>query len=143
MITKKQKLVLLAVTSLIAFTIFSGSFININALENTISSTYGDDMGEKGNYPRCPRGLLKDSVNELKDSGVLDDNDVKNIDSYMLKEKEAKEAEMKEKIYNFESEKIDNMVKENSITKEKGDKLKSTVKENIEEMRTNRRGKNK
>ncbi len=143
MITKKQKLVLLAVTSLISFTIFSGSFININALENTISSTYGDDMGEKVNYPRCPRGLLKDSVNELKDSGVLDDNDVKNIDSYMLKEKEAKEAEMKEKIYNFESEKIDNMVNENVITKEKGDKLKATVKENIEEMITNRRGKNK
>ena len=44
---------------------------------------------------------------------------------------EDKEKEMKDKIYNMECEKIDKMVSEKVITKEKGEKLKAAVKANL------------
>ena len=50
-----------------------------------------------------------------------------NQDSYMIKEREVKEKEIKEKIYNDECEKIDKMVSNKIITKEKGEKLKQAI----------------
>lgn len=118
-----------------------GRVLKVNALENEItSSTYADD----NSCPRCPcprvgGGLLKESVDELKESGSLTEDDVKNINSYMTKDRESKEAEMKDRIYKAECEKIDKMVSEKVISKEKGEKLKEAVKENIQNMKRNMR----
>ncbi|MCC3862761.1 hypothetical protein K0040_00360 [Terrisporobacter petrolearius] len=116
-----------------------GGVIKVNALENEMtSSIYVDDSYcPKCPYPRGGRGLLKESVNELKEMGSLTEDDVKNINSYMTKDRESKEAEIKEKIYKTQCEKIDKMVSEKVISKDKGEKLKETVKENTQNMKRN------
>ena len=74
-------------------------------------------------------------MDDLQESGVLTDKDIKNIDEYMDKERTKKNAEMKEEIYKSECERIDTMVSQKVITKEKGNKLKSAViKENLDEF---------
>ena len=135
---KKQKLIaLLIIAPSIIFATLCGGSLKASAMENTVSTTYSDDKGYKCPCPRGSMGLLKESVNQLKESGLLSDEDVKKIDSYMTKDRESKEAEIKEKIYNEECEKIDAMVSQKIITKEQGEKLKSTVKENIQNMKRN------
>lgn len=139
---KNNKLVVSLFTFAIVLGTLCGGALKVNALEkSSVSSTYNDDNScYKG---PCPRGggLLKESVNELKESGTLTEEDIKNIDSYMTKDREAKEAEIKEKIYNHECEKIDKMVSEKVISKEKGEKLKAAVKENIQDMKRNMKNK--
>ena len=58
-------------------------------MENTLTAVYDDE-----NNVRCPcpmgRGVLRESVDELKKSGTLSEDDVKNIESYMVKDREAK-----------------------------------------------------
>ena len=134
---KSNKLAVLTIISSIIFANLCGGVINANALEvTTTTSTY-----DGNNCPKCPcprgGGLLKESVSELKESGTLTEDDVDNINSYVTKEREKKEAEIKEEIYKSECEKIDKMVSEKVITKEKGEKLKAVVKENIQNMRRN------
>lgn len=131
----------------IALTIFTLSIIfgalcvgglKADALESTTTTyTYSEDNSSP--MCPCPRGgrVLKESISELKESGALTEDDVKKIDSYMIKDREAKEAEIKEQIYNAECEKIDKMVSEKVISKEKGEKLKASVKENIQDMKRN------
>ena len=87
--------------------------------------------------------MLRESINYLKEKGTLTDDDIKNIDSYMIKEREVKEKEIKEKIYNDECEKIDKMVSNKIITKEKGEKLKVEVKENLQQMKRHMKRNNK
>lgn len=136
---KNNKVVALTIFTLaIIFGTLCGGVLKADALGNT---TYSSTYSEDNSHPKfpCPRGgcVLKESVSELKESGALTEEDVKNIDSYMTKDRQAKEAEIKEKIYNAECEKIDKMVSEKVITKEKGEKLKATVKENIQDMKRN------
>ena len=136
---KNNKIVALTIFTLaiIFGTLYEGN-LKVDALGNTTySSTYSEDNSSP-KFP-CPRGgwVLKESVSELKERGALTEEDVKNIDSYMIKHRQAKEAEIKERIYNAECEKIDKMVSEKVITKEKGEKLKVTVKENIQDMKRN------
>ena len=128
---------LVIVTLSIIFGTLCGGTLKVNALGNEItSSTYvNDNSCPKRLCPRVEGGLLKESINELKESGNLTEDDVKNINSYMTKDRESKEAEIKEKIYKVECEKIDKMVSEKVISKEKGEKLKETVKENIQDMK--------
>ncbi|WP_343347429.1 hypothetical protein [Terrisporobacter petrolearius] len=130
---------LVIITLSIIFGTLCGGVVKVNALENEItSSTYVDDS-YCPKYP-CPRfgsGQLKESVNELKESGSLTEEDVKNINSYMTKDSESKEAEIKERIYKTQCEKIDKMVSEKVISKEKGEKLKETIKENTQSMKRN------
>lgn len=97
-----------------------------------ILCTSGLKVSAMDHQHRCPRnGSLRESVDELKENGILTEDDVKNIHSYMIKDRQAKEKEMKDKIYNMECEKIDKMVSEKVITKEKGEKLKAAVKANL------------
>lgn len=108
-------------------------------VEANNTSTYEMNSDDKNQvYPDpCPGGrrggpcILKDSIAKLKESGDLTSDDVKNIENYMANERIQKQAKMKEKIYNLECEKIDNMVVKKIITKEKGDKLKEAIKKNI------------
>ena len=137
---RTNKSVGLVIISLaLIFGTLCGGVIKVNALENEMtSSTYVDDS-YCPKYP-CPivgGGLLKKSANDLKESGNLTEEDVKNINSYMTKDRESKEAEIKERIYKTQCEKIDKMVSEKVISKEKGEKLKETVKENTHNMRRN------
>ena len=117
---------------------------NLAVLTILLSVIFANLCGSISSYAYdgndCPKhhlrgGLLKESVSDLKESGALTEDDVNNIKSYMTKERENKEAEIKEKIYKNECEKIDKMVSEKVITKEKGEKLKASVKENLENMK--------
>ncbi len=130
---------LVIITLFIILGTLCGGALKINALENEItSSTYVDDSScTKCPCPRVKGGLLKESINELKENGSLTEDDVKNINSYMTKDRESKEADIKEKIYKIECEKIDRMVSEKVISKEKGEKLKEVVQENIQNMKRN------
>ena len=124
---KSKKLAVLTIISSMILANLWGGAINSNALEVAKSSSTYDD----NNYPKYPYqrggGLLKESVSELKESGALTEDDVNNINSYMRKDRESKEAEIKNQIYKSECEKIDKMVNEKVITKEKGEKLKQAI----------------
>ena len=69
-------------------------------------------------------------LKELQESGVLTESDVKKIDEYQKAQMEARKAEMKEK----RNEEINNMVKENVITKEKAQKLIEALDKKMESM---------
>lgn len=75
------------------------------------------------------KAIFEESIKELKKSGVLTSEDIKNIESYMQKEHEQREAEIKKK----RDEKIDNLVKENVLTIEKANKLKEAIDKNVKE----------
>lgn len=136
---KNNRTIALTIFTLsIIFGALCGGSLKADAVESTTTtSTYSEDNSS----PKCPcpRGgrVLKESVSELKENGTLTEDDVKNIDSYMTKDRQSKEAEIKKQIYNAECEKIDKMVSEKVITKEKGEKLKASVKENIQDMKRN------
>lgn len=139
---RTNKLVgLVIITLFIILGTLCGGALKVNALENEVaSSTYIDDSScPKCPCPRVEGGLLKESINELKENGSLTEDDVKNINSYITKDRESKETEIKERIYKIECEKIDKMVSEKVISKEKGEKLKEAVKENIQNMKRNRK----
>lgn len=99
-----------------------------------------DLLISKDNDKPGPRGccggkrvpLLKESVDELQKSGILSEKDVKNIDTFIKKERDERMSQVKDQIYNEECTKIDKMVSEKVITKDQGDKLKAAVKENLE-----------
>ena len=57
---------------------------------------------------------------------------MKNIDTFIKKERDERMSQVKDQIYNEECTKIDKMVSEKVITKDQGDKLKAAVKENLE-----------
>ena len=138
MIRNNKFIALLIITPAIVLGTLFSEVVKVNAMENTLSAVYDDE-----NNGRCPcprgRGVLRESVDELKKSGTLSEDDVKNIESYMVKDREAKEEEIKNKIYNAECEKIDKMVEQKVISKEKGEKLKLTVKDNLQDMKRNMR----
>lgn len=132
---KNNKLAVLIFSAAIILGGLFGEISKVDALESATNiSTYNDDTSCR-KYP-CSRGgfFLKESINKLEESGTLTKEDVKKIDSYMIKDRQAKDDKIKEEIYNSECEKIDKMVSEKVITKEKGEKIKATVKENIQNM---------
>lgn len=115
------------VTGLSAFLIF-GNILYSNA------ATY-PDTNQKS--PKChgfcaKKPMLKESVDQLQKGGVLSEDDVKNIEIFINKERELMEKDMRSKVYKEECSKIDKMVSEKVITKDQGDKLKAAVKENLE-----------
>ena len=128
------------IISFIVFATLCKTDFSVDAMDNTQNSVRKEDKCP------CPRGqdpLLRESINDLKEKGTLTEDDIKNIDSYMIKEREVKDKEIKEKIYNDECEKIDKMVSNKIITKEKGEKLKVEVKENLQQMKRHMKRNNK
>ena len=123
----KNKKILVGLMSLAI--VFGSGAVMINAEEvNNNTSTIEDRCcPPNGQHMRRGKEIFDNSVNELKKSGVLDDKDVKNIENYNTKKME----EMKKKRHS----RIDEMVEQNVITKEKGEKLKSTIDKNIEAER--------
>lgn len=112
----------------------SSSSLNI-ANANTIGNEkYPTNTKQELN--ECPRHhkrgkfVFEKSIKELKDSGVLNDEDLKKMDEYNKKLEEQRKEEMKKKRH----ERIDSMVNENVISHQKGEKLKQAIDKNIEEL---------
>ena len=108
-----------------------------------LATLYGDYNEAYDYFKLLPRNIYTNMYlllfSNIIDLPSEDIDDVKNIESYMVKDREAKEEEIKNKIYNAECEKIDKMVEQKVISKEKGEKLKLTVKDNLQDMKRNMR----
>lgn len=94
--------------------------VNANTIDNTKEYPKHHSVGKKA---------MEKSITELKGSGVLNDEDIKKIDEYNKKLEEKRRDEMKKRRY----EVIDNMVNENVISHQKGEKLKQAIDKNIEQ----------
>ncbi|MGX4598542.1 hypothetical protein [Faecalimicrobium sp. JNUCC 81] len=118
---------------LMTLMIGSSNFQIVNA--STIENEESSKTNTTESIKQCPkhhrRGkvVFEKSIRELKDSGVLNDEDIKKIDEYNKKLEEKRNTEMKKK----RDEVIDNMVNENVISHQKGEKLKQAVDKNIEQ----------
>ena len=80
------------IISFIVFATLCKTDFSVDAMDNTQNSVRKEDKCP------CPRGqdpLLRESINDLKEKGTLTEDDIKNIDSYMIKEREVKEKEIK------------------------------------------------
>lgn len=118
---------------LMTLMIGSSNFQIVNA--STIENEESSKTNTTESIKQCPkhhrRGkvVFEKSIRELKDSGVLNDEDIKKIDEYNKKLEEKRNTEMKKK----RDEVIDNMVNENVISHQKGEKLKQAVDKSIEQ----------
>ncbi len=127
---KKHLIKTIAISTMLI--VGSGQGIYANNIQENISSatsTYQEPcMKQPPHKHMRGKHLIKESVEELQKSGVLTNEDVKNIDAYHQKLREQRKEEMKKK----RDAMIDDMVTQKVITKEKGEKLKSTIDKNIE-----------
>lgn len=88
----------------------------------------GKGQGQRKGEGRQGRGqIFMKSVEELQQSGVLSEDDVKNIQDYHVKNREERQKRM----YNETCTKIDEMVEQKIITAEQGQKLKEAVENNM------------
>ncbi len=111
-------------SSAIIMTSICLSFSNIHANAEQITS-------EPHEHCLKREGSMRKSINQLKDEGVLTEKEVNNIYNYMNEQRKNNEMNMKERIYLEKCKKIDDMISKNIISKEKGEKLKVTIKQNI------------
>ena len=109
--------------SILGLTLISSSFNLVNAQELT---TQPESKYEQ-QHPNCKmmhrKSIFKESVESLEVQGVLTQDDVKNIKEYCKQQMIKKEKEKS-------IERVEQMVKENIITKEKGEKLKDAINSN-------------
>ena len=110
-------------SSILGLTLISSSFNLVNAQELT---TQPESKYEQ-QHPNCKmmhrKSIFKESVESLEVQGVLTQDDVKNIKEYCKKQMIKKEKEKS-------IERVEQMVKDNIITKEKGEKLKDAINSN-------------
>ncbi len=92
----------------------NNNITNASKLAITEITNKNDENCKCGHHHRGKK-LFDESINELKESGVLSESDINKINEYMKKEHEQRKAEMKKK----RDEKIDTMVNENVIRKDK------------------------
>lgn len=111
------------VSSILGLTLISSSFNLVNAQELT---TQPESKYEQ-QHPNCKmmhrKSIFKESVESLEVQGVLTQDDVKNIKEYCKQQMIKKEKEKS-------IERVEQMVKDNIITKEKGEKLKDAINSN-------------
>ena len=110
-------------SSILGLTLISSSFNLVNAQELT---TQPESKYEQ-QHPNCKmmhrKSIFKESVESLEVQGVLTQDDVKNIKEYCKQQMIKKEKEKS-------IERVEQMVKDNIITKEKGEKLKEAINSN-------------
>ena len=110
-------------SSILGLTLISSSFNLVNAQELT---TQPESKYEQ-QHPNCKmmhrKSIFKESVESLEVQGVLTQDDVKNIKEYCKQQMIKKEKEKS-------IERVEQMVKDNIITKEKGEKLKDAINSN-------------
>lgn len=141
----KRKIVFMSVVTLVVLTIgiFKEGVYGKNSLNeaNNTDTTATYVSAEKTSTTEAStivpvehkhRGKEKfeSTLKELQESGVLTEADVKKIEAYQKSQMEARKAEMKQR----RNEEINNMVKENVITKEKAQKLIEALDKKMEGM---------
>nr|WP_294571189.1 hypothetical protein [uncultured Romboutsia sp.] len=106
--------------SILGLTLVSSNFNLSNAQE---LSTQPKNSCEQ-QHPNCKmmhkKSIFKESIEKLELEGTLTQDDVKNIKKYFKEQMIKKEKEKS-------IEHVEQMVKDNVITKEKGEKLKQAI----------------
>lgn len=121
----KLKRIGLALFACLSIILFNGVYNELNAIDNSYNCGCSNNPKHEHREGRRP-DILRSSIEELQRSGVLDKEDVAKIKEFN-KKKMKEEATKKYSI-------IDEMVSENVITKEKGQKLKAMISQKVEEF---------
>ena len=90
--------------------------------QKTSTTTHPEHKGHRHGF--------ESTLKELKESGVLTDDDIKKIEEYNKAQIEKHRAQMKQK----RNEKINNMVNQNVITKEKAQKIIEALDKQMQEL---------
>ena len=108
-------------SSILGLTLISSNFNLLNAQELIITQPESKYEQQHQNCKMMHRkSIFKESVESLEVQGVLTQDDVKNIKEYCKQQMIKKEKEKS-------IERVEQMVKDNIITKEKGEKLKDII----------------
>ena len=114
---KKKNIV---VASMLSLALLSCNFNLSNAQELSFEPKNSCEQQYKNGKMMHRKSIFKESVENLEIQGVLTQDDVKNIKEYCREQMIKKEKEKS-------IEKVEQMVKDNEITKEKGEKLKQAI----------------
>ena len=114
---KKKNIV---VASMLSLALLSCNFNLSNAQELSFEPKNSCEQQNKNGKMMHRISIFKESVEFLELQGVLTQDDVKNIKEYCREQMIKKEKEKS-------IEKVEQMVKDNVITKEKGEKLKQAI----------------
>ena len=109
----------LVLTSILGLTLLSCNLNLANAQNVNLQPKGSCEQHQNGKMPHR-KSIFKDSIDKLEVDGVLTKDDIKNIKDY-CKEQHIKREKEKS------IERVDEMVKDNVITKEKGEKLKQAI----------------
>ena len=109
----------LVLTSILGLTLLSCNLNLANAQNVNLQPKGSFEQHQYGKMPHR-KSIFKDSIDKLEVDGVLTQDDIKNIKDY-CKEQHIKREKEKS------IERVDQMVKDNVITKEKGEKLKQAI----------------
>ena len=110
-------------SSILGLTLISSNFNLLNAQELTTQPESKYEQQNPNGKLMHRKSIFKYSVEALEVQGVLTQDDVKNIKEYCKQQMIKKEKEKS-------IERVEQMVKDNIITKEKGEKLKETINNN-------------
>ena len=109
----------LVITSILGLTLLSCNFNLANAQNVNLEPKSSYEQHQNGKMPHR-KSIFKESIEKLEVEGVLTQDDVKNIKEYCKEQRIKKEKEKS-------IERVEQMVKDNVITKEKGEKLKQAI----------------
>ena len=113
----------LVLTSILGLTLLSCNF-NLSDAQNLNLEPKSSCEHHQPNYKMPHRkSIFKKSIEKLEVDGVLTQDDVKNIKEYCKEQRIKREKEKS-------IERVEQMVKDNVITKEKGEKLKQAITNN-------------
>ena len=107
-------------SSILGLTLISSNFNLLNAQELTTQPESKYEQQNPNGKLMHRKSIFKDSVEALEVQGVLTQDDVKNIKEYCKQQMIKNEKEKS-------IERVEQMVKDNIITKEKGEKLKEAI----------------
>ena len=107
-------------SSILGLTLISSNFNLLNAQELITQPESKYEQQNPNGKLMHRKSIFKDSVEALEVQGVLTQDDVKNIKEYCKQQMIKKEKEKS-------IERVEQMVKDNIITKEKGEKLKDAI----------------
>jgi len=107
-------------SSILGLTLISSNFNLLNAQELITQPESKYEQQNPNGKLMHRKSIFKDSVEALEVQGVLTQDDVKNIKEYCKQQMIKKEKEKS-------IERVEQMVKDNIITKEKGEKLKEAI----------------
>lgn len=122
----KLKPIIMALFLCMTIILFNGVNSRIRAISSDDCNYRVCDNSHRRQYQNARPDMLRNSIEELQKSGVLDEDDISRIKEF--NRKKMKEEEQKK--YSV----IDEMVEENVISKEKGQKLKAIISQKVEDF---------